>query len=289
MIKNGVYAAGLSLLKKDLSLDVEATIAHAESIIKNGLHGVFFFGSTGQSQLISISEKKELIARTATSKFRDKFHMGTGVNSLKDNIDIIRYSMEYGYQTFLIMPPAYYKFGDKDVINFYSNLVKSVPDAKIILYNFEKLCGYKFSKNCVIELVNKFPNQIIGVKDSSYNLFKDIKIKNFSVLPGSESKLLEGLKLGSTGIITATCNATMSLARKVFDDHMNKIDQTQNEKLCKIRGVFEQYNLISGLHTFFGEKNHSFRNLLPPLALLTENDKKKLFEDLKKLDFNIEY
>ena len=107
------------------------------------------------------------------------------------------------------------------------------------------------SKNCVIELVNKFPNQIIGVKDSSYNLFKDIKIKNFSVLPGSESKLLEGLKLGSTGIITATCNATMSLARKVFDDHMNKIDQTQNEKLCKIRGVFEQYNLISGLHTFW--------------------------------------
>ena len=70
---------------------------------------------------------------------------------------------------------------------------------------------------------------------------------------------------------------------------MNKIDQTQNEKLCKIRGVFEQYNLISGLHTFFGEKNHSFRNLLPPLALLTDNDKKKLFEDLKKLDFNIEY
>ena len=248
-----------------------------------------FFGSTGQAQLISISEKIDLINEISKNKFKDNFIIGTGLNSLVENINLIKISLKLGFDTFLIMPPAYYKFGDKDVINFYSNLVKSVPDAKIILYNFEKLCGYKFSKNCVIELVNKFPNQIIGVKDSSYNLFKDIKIKNFSVLPGSESKLLEGLKLGSTGIITATCNATMSLARKVFDDHMNKIDQTQNEKLCKIRGVFEQYNLISGLHTFFGEKNHSFRNLLPPLALLTENDKKKLFEDLKKLDFNIEY
>ena len=60
MIKNGVYAAGLSILKDNKLLDVEATINHAESAIKNGLHGVFFFGSTGQSQLISISEKKIL-------------------------------------------------------------------------------------------------------------------------------------------------------------------------------------------------------------------------------------
>ena len=93
MIKNGVYAAGLSILKEDLSLDIESTISHAESIIKNGLHGVFFFGSTGQSQLISISEKKELISKTSTSKFKNQFYIGTGVNSLKDNIDIIRYYM----------------------------------------------------------------------------------------------------------------------------------------------------------------------------------------------------
>ena len=57
MIKKGVYAAGLSILKGDMSLDVASTVTHAEKIIKNGLHGVFFFGSTGQSQLISINEK----------------------------------------------------------------------------------------------------------------------------------------------------------------------------------------------------------------------------------------
>ena len=65
-----------------------------------------------------------------------------------------------GFDTFLIMPPAYYKYGDQEVINFYSNLVQNVPEAKIILYNFEKLCGYKFSLECVIELVKIFPNQI---------------------------------------------------------------------------------------------------------------------------------
>ena len=62
MLTRGVYAATLSLLNKDLSLNVEATVSHAENLIKQGLHGVFFFGSTGQSQLISNTEKKELIS-----------------------------------------------------------------------------------------------------------------------------------------------------------------------------------------------------------------------------------
>ena len=100
------------------------------------------------------------------------------------------------FKRFLIMPPAYYKYSDSDVINYYSKIVESIPESEIILYNFEKLCGYKFSLECVKELVKRFPEQIIGVKDSSYNLFQDLKLENFSVLPGSESKLLNGLELG---------------------------------------------------------------------------------------------
>ena len=71
MIKEGVYAAGLSVLNEDTSLNTEATIFHAEKIIKKGLHGVFFFGSTGQSQLISISEKKDLISKLDTLRAKD--------------------------------------------------------------------------------------------------------------------------------------------------------------------------------------------------------------------------
>ena len=43
MIKKGVYAATLSILDENYSLNVEETIAHAENIIKDGLHGVFFW------------------------------------------------------------------------------------------------------------------------------------------------------------------------------------------------------------------------------------------------------
>ena len=100
MIKRGVYAAGLSILNKDLSLNIDATISHAESATKKGLHGVFFFGSTGQSQLISVTEKKELISKLSSHKLRKKFYLGTGSNSLRENIEIIKYAMEYNFQTF---------------------------------------------------------------------------------------------------------------------------------------------------------------------------------------------
>ena len=286
MIKNGVYAAGLSILKEDLSLDIESTISHAESIIKNGLHGVFFFGSTGQSQLISISEKKELISKTSTSKFKNQFYIGTGVNSLKDNIDIIRYSMEYGYQTFLIMPPAYYKGNsDEGVFNFYSEIISKIPKIKIILYNFEKLSGYLFNQDIVKKLVNNFPKQVIGCKDSSYNLFESLKIPNFKMFPGSEAKLLKGLELGCSGCISAVNNVTHSLATKVFDDFEGKKNQTVNEKLVNVRQTFDNYPLISALHSFLNEENKIYKNILPPLTLLNSEKKQELLSNLKKINF----
>ena len=91
----------------------------------------------------------------------------------------MKISTSLHFKNFLIMPPAYYKYRDEDVINYYSRIIREIDDCKIILYNFEKLCGYKFSKNCVENLVKKFPRQIVGIKDSSYNLFEILKFNNF--------------------------------------------------------------------------------------------------------------
>ena len=284
----GIFAATLSLLDKNLALDIKNTIKHAENVIDNGCHGVVFFGSTGQSQLISLSEKIQLINHLPNSKYKEKFIIGTGLNSLSDTINLMKISKTLNFDKFLVMPPAYYKYEDEDVINFYSRLISEVNDCKIILYNFEKLSGYKFSVDCVEKLVDKFPQQIIGVKDSSYNLYENLKINNFSVMPGSESKLLKGLELGCSGVITATTNVTAALARGVYDNFFSKSSKDLNKKLCDVRSIFEKYNLISGLHSFMSDKDEIYKNVLPPLKLLSENDKKELLSNLNKLDFNIE-
>ena len=283
----GIYAASMSILDNNLSLNIEKTIKHSEKIIDQGCHGVAIFGSTGQSQLIPVSEKINLLNELSKSKYKDKYLIGTGLNSLSETINLMKIAISLNFNDFLIMPPAYYKYGDKEVVEFYSRIIDSIPESRIILYNFEKLCGYKFSISCVEELVKKFPDQIVGIKDSSYNLYENLKIENFSILPGSELKLLKGLELGCEGIITATCNVTALLSRKVYDDFKNKKQQTDNDLLCKVRSVFDQFNLISGLHSFLADDDTVYKNLLPPLSLLSEKDKKKLISDLNELNFSL--
>ena len=284
----GIYSATCSILNDDYSLNVDATIAHAASTINNGLHGAIFFGSTGQSQLISISEKKNLITKIANHKLKKQFFLGTGCNSLKETIDLIKYGFEYGFKDFLIMPPAYYKGNtDEGVFNFYSLIISKVPKIKIILYNFELLSGYKFSTEAVTKLVKAFPDNIIGCKDSTSNLFENLKLSNFLMFTGTEKKLLKGLEIGNSGVISAICNVTAPLARKVFDDFENKIEQTQNEKLIAVRNVFDGYNLISALHSYMSTKEENFKNLLPPLVTLNSKEKKDLIKKLNDLKFEI--
>ena len=284
---SGIFAASMSIFNSDLSLNIEKTIKHAENLIDQGCHGTVIFGSTGQAQLIPIFEKIELLNNLSQKKNSNKHLIGTGLNSLIETINFLKIAVSLNFKKFLIMPPAYYKYEDDDVINFYSKIIESVPECKIILYNFEKLSGYKFSVDCVEKLVIKFPDQIIGVKDSSFNLFETLRLKNFSILPGSESKLLRGLQIGCSGIITATCNVTAQLARRVYDDFFLKKNQIYNQKLIDVRSEFDKYNLISALHSFKSQKEEIYKNVLPPLKLLNNNDKDNLMNNLKKLDFQI--
>ncbi len=284
MIK-GVYAAGLSVLNKDLTVNIDATINHAENLIKNGLHGVFFYGSTGMSQLVGLEDKKKLISKISNHKLKKQFFLGTGNNSLQDNIELIDHGFKNKFETYLLMPPAYYPKTDQGVFNFYQKIISTFPKIIIGIYNFEKLCGYKFSVEAIIRLVKNYPNNIRFVKDSSYNLFQTLNIKDLLVFPGSETKLKTGLDNGCSGSISAVLNVTHSLARKVFDDFSNKKDQTDNEKLIKVRETFDKYQLISALHTYLSIEDEKYKNLLPPLVLLSEEKKLELLSKLKELNF----
>ena len=284
-IKKGIYAASMTIINKDLSVNIDSTIEHSERLIQQGCHGVVIGGSTGMSQLISSNEKRKLIDKMSVSKFKDDFVFGTGANSMNENVQLMKHCIDNGINNFLIMPSAYYKYNDDGAYSFYANIIDRVPESKIILYNFSKLSGYSFSIKIIEKLVKDFQKQIVGVKDSDYQIYDKIKIPNFMIFPGSETKLLKGLELGNSGIISAICNVTASLARKVYDDFYSKKKQTFNERLCAIRKVFDKNNLISGLHSFMSIEEAKYKTVLPPLSLLTKEQEKQMINELKALDF----
>ena len=109
----GIYAAAVSILNDDLSLDVNKTVKHCENIINDGCHGAVLFGSTGQSQLIPLNEKIEMINFVSkNNKIKEKLIIGTGLNSLVENINFlekIQKNMEFQMK--------------KNISNWYTNFV----------------------------------------------------------------------------------------------------------------------------------------------------------------------
>ena len=283
-ILKGVFAAAMSVLKADLSLDIKETLNHAKKNLDDNGVGSAFFGSTGCGQLISISEKKEFLNALSKTSFKEKILIGPSCNSLNDSINIMQHSIKKGFQNFLIMNVAYYKNDDNGVYNFYANIINSVPEARIVLYNFSKLSGYVFTPEVTRRLIKDFPKNIVGMKDSTGNLWDNFKAENFSMFVGSEKKLLDNLEAGGAGCISATTNFSSSLARKVYDDFKNKGSSSESDKLKAIRTAFDETgNLITALHTLKSLENKAYANLLPPLELLSKSKKEELVKKLKKL------
>ncbi len=285
-IFKGVFAAAMSVLKADLSLDIKETINHAKQNLDRHGVGSAFFGSTGCGQLISITEKKSFIDALSKENFKEKILIGTSCNSLNDTINIMQHSIKAGFKNFLIMNVAYYQNDDNGVYNFYKHLIASSPESRIILYNFSKLSGYTFTAEVTKRLIKDFPKNIVGMKDSTGNLWDNFKAKNFSMFVGSEKKLLDGLKVGAAGCISATTNITGPLAKKVFDDFHKSKDSSSETKLKALRTVFDETgNLISALHTLKSLENEIYKNMLPPLEILSEEKKIEMLKKLKDLNF----
>ena len=99
---SGIFAATMSVLNSDLSLNIEKTVAHAEKLIDQGCHGTAIFGSTGQSQLIPISEKIDLLNKLSKSKYKDKHLIGTGLNSLGETINFMRIANSLKFKKFIV-------------------------------------------------------------------------------------------------------------------------------------------------------------------------------------------
>ena len=95
-------------------------------------------------------------------------------------------------------------------------------------------------------------------------------------------------KLRVISVLLFTLVISYFAASNVFkfdDDYFSKKEQSLNQKLCDVRSVFDKYNLISGLHSFYSKENEIYKNILPPLSLLSENNEKDLIKNLNKLNF----
>jgi 4-hydroxy-tetrahydrodipicolinate synthase len=220
----GVFAAGLTLLNEDLSIDATATIQHTSWLLGHGCDGVLIFGTTGEANSFTVKERLVLIDALGRSKLpKDRLMIGTGCCAVPDTIELTRRALSIGVTGALVLPPFYYKnVSDDGLFAAIAQAIEGVADPrlKIYLYHFPALTGVPYSHAVIERLLKAYPGTVAGIKDSSGD-FTNMKtmierFPGFDVFSGTEEYLLDVLRLGGVGTISATCNVTCEAAQRVY-------------------------------------------------------------------------
>ena len=253
----GVYAAAVTPLKADSSLDIDAMPQFMEFLASRGCHGVLLFGTTGEGPSFSLKEREMLFrsAKAIKSQMPDfKFLAGTGSPSLDETIALTKLAFDFGCDGVVVLPPYYFrKVTDNGLFDWFCEVIqKAVPQDKYFLgYNIPPMTGINLSLELLERLKDTFPAQFAGIKDSTHD--KDFATsigqkfgKDLLVLNGTDSYFHHALQNHAQGAITAPANLISDNLRKVWDLFQNGEDPSDaQEKVTEQRHFLEQYSPVT--------------------------------------------
>ena len=297
----GVYAAAVTPIKSDSSLDLESIPILLNFLASRGCHGVVLFGTTGEGPSFSPTERE--VSMRAARAVRERaaipgFRLiaGTGTPSLSETIDLTKLAFDLGYDGALVVPPYYFrKATDNGLFLWFSEVIKkAVPSNGYLLgYHFPNVAGIGFSIELLARLKEAFPMQFAGIKDSSHDadLARDLGEtfgSDLVVLTGTDSYLQLAMQNKAAGCITAPANIISPDLREVWDLMNEGKDSTEAlERVKKLREILEKYPpfppaLKALLHRLHGMPRWSVRPPLEPLSGELEEKVVQEFDGLKR-------
>jgi 4-hydroxy-tetrahydrodipicolinate synthase len=291
--QGGVLAAVLTPMDKDLAPDHAAFSAHCHRLLAAGCHGLSVFGTTGEANSLSVGERlAALEALLEGGAPANVLLPGTGSCALTDTVLLSRAALGAGTAGVLVLPPFYYKgVGDDGLFRFFAEVIERIGDdrLRLYLYHIPQMTGIQLGLPLISRLIDAYPGTIAGTKDSSGDgerietLCREFP--DFSVLAGTETLLLETLRNGGNGCISATVNVTSRLARQVYDAHATGRDdeaQALQQCLSALRASLETYQVIPALKILMAELTgeEEWRNLRPPLSGLDDEQEKELLAEM---------
>lgn len=279
---SGVYAAAVTPLKNDSSLDLDSIPAWLEFFASRGCHGIVLFGTTGEGPSFSPSERETLMravieCRSVAPGLR--LIAGTGTPSLSESTELTRLAFDLGFDAALLLPPYYFrKATDDGLFHWFNELIQeAVPSNGYILgYHFPNVAGIGFSLELLARLKDSFPTQFAGIKDSSHDpdLARALGERfgsDLAVFTGTDSYLQLAMQNHAAGCITAPANVLSPGLREIWDLINEDKDVSESQARIKTqRDILDRYppyppTLKALLHRLYGFPRW---NVKPPLVRL---------------------
>jgi len=285
----GVFAAALTPLNEDLSPDCTRMASHCQWLLGNGCDGLGILGTTGESTSFSVSERIGILEGLAAEGVPlEKAMPGTGAAAITDTVEITRHALSMGVGGVLMLPPFYYKnVTDDGVFAAYAEIIERIgdPALRVYLYHFPQMTGVPFSLDVIARLIERYPDTVVGAKDSSGDLNNMLamieRFPGFAVFPGSERLFLKVLQAGGSGCITAVTNISAPLAQRVYsawvDNH--QVDEEANDVLLALRKVITEHPLSAALKALMARHtgDAGWERVRPTLSPLDDATRNSLF------------
>ena len=289
----GLIAPILTPFDNELKVDQIMYNDLAQNLMENGCSGLAPFGTTGEALSVGNKERMEAIEGLVKSGINPKTLIpGTGLCNLPDTIEITKHAIDLGCLGAMTLPPFYFKgMSDDGLYEYFEKLIEGVNDQrlKIYLYHIPQVSGVGLSIDLVQKLKSSYPDFIIGIKDSSgvwENTEALLKINGLVVYPGAELPVIEAIKLGAPGCISATANLNSKDISKVIDlCHAGKWEEAEElqKKVKSVRLLFQDYAPIPAQKSLLAlqTKNTMWNNLRPPFIPISEHKTNELANKLK--------
>jgi len=294
---SGVFSAALTPVKSDLTINQDLYLRHCQHLMRQGHDGLAIFGTTGEANSFSLTEKKSNIEFLIDNRIDPKVLIpGTGSSSLNDAISMTKHASKMNVRAVLLLPPFFYKnVTDEGVINYYRNIIESVENGNFqyLLYHIPQNTYVPINFKIIETLLKLYPNNVVGLKDSSGNydnMLKLIKYFNdFAVFCGDDSIALNVVKRGGAGAITAGTNVSGKLLCYILknlnnEKNLKNFNELQDLQI-KIRKTVTSVELISLMKAFFSIEDNipEWNNVLPPLKKIEDPNNHKTVLLLKEL------
>lgn len=292
----GVFAAVPTPFFDNDEPDLKRFMAHCEWVIDTGCDGLNVLGSTGEANSQTGRARADIMrAVSGSSLNRAALMVGTGTPSLGDTVELTRLAADLEFDAALILPPYYYApVSDDGLYRYFARVVEAVKDSDIgiYLYNFPQMTGLTFSPELVARLLESFPTRVRGMKDSSGDLGYTRHMAatfagRFDVFPGSEAPLADAAEFGYAGCISASVNATVAQAARVWRERDSVTDQEIAE-LRKLRTAIQSVPIVAAVKSLTAMRTGEsrWRRLLPPLCELNDAQERSMSEVARQLGFS---
>ncbi len=297
---SGVIAPVVTPFGEDGAPDADRFIEHAEWLLEDGCTGLAPFGTTSEANSLGLDERMELLEELVESGIEaSKLMPGTGMCSTADAAILTQHAVDLGCGGVLMLPPFYYKGASEEgLFRYYADVIDEVDDdrLRIYLYHIPPVAQVGIPLPLIGRLIKEFPNIVVGLKDSSGDWSNTKAIleayPGFEVFPGSELFLLDGLRLGGSGCISATANVSARAIRDVYDNWQGPDADAKQAGISALRKAMQAYPMIPVLKSLIAHyrSDPTWAKVRPPFTPLGKAEADKAIRTLAdahgfKLDF----